>query len=198
MISSVMPSILMSICSEVMPFDGARDLEVHVAEVVLVAEDVGENREALAFLDQAHGDTGDRLRQRHAGIHQRQRGAADGGHRRRAVGLGDLGDDAQRVGELLGGRQHRMDGAPGELAVADFAAARRTHAAGLTDRIGREVVVQQERLLVHAGQRVDILLVLAGAERGNDDRLRLATGEQRRAVRARQDADFRHDRADGR
>ena len=175
---------------------GAGNLEVHVAEVILVAEDVGEHGEALAFLDQAHGDAGDRLGQRHAGIHQRQRGAADGRHRRRAVGLGDLGDDAQRVGELLGSRQHRTDGAPGELAVADFAAAGRTHAAGLADRVGREVVVQEERLLVHAGQRVDILLVLAGAERGDDERLGLAAGEQRRAVGARQDADFRDDLAD--
>ena len=175
---------------------GAGHLEVHVAEMILVAEDVGEHREALAFLDQAHGDAGDRLGQRHAGIHQRQRGAADRRHRRRAVGLGDLGDDAQRVGELLGGRQHRADGAPGELAVADFAAAGRTHAAGLTDRVGREVVVKEERLLVHAGQRVDILLVLAGAERGDHQRLRLAAGEQRRAVGARQDADFRDDLAD--
>ena len=63
MISSVMPAILMSICSEVTPFCGAGDLEVHVAEVILVAEDVGEHREALAFLDQAHGDAGDRRAQ---------------------------------------------------------------------------------------------------------------------------------------
>jgi hypothetical protein len=35
-----------------------------------------------------------------------------------------------------------------------------------------------------------ILLVLAGAERGDDQRLRFAAGEQRRAVGARQDADF--------
>jgi hypothetical protein len=28
--------------------------------VILVAEDVGEHREALAFLDEAHGDAGDR------------------------------------------------------------------------------------------------------------------------------------------
>ena len=39
---------------------GAGDLEVHVAEVILVAEDVGEHREALALQDQAHGDAGDR------------------------------------------------------------------------------------------------------------------------------------------
>jgi hypothetical protein len=59
MISSVMPSILMSICSAVMPLVGAGHLEVHVAEVILVAQDVGQHREALAFLDQAHGDAGD-------------------------------------------------------------------------------------------------------------------------------------------
>ena len=112
--------------------------------------------------------------------------------------LGDLRHDAQRVGELVSRRQHRADGAPGELAVADFAAAGRTHAAGLADRVGREVVVQQEGLLVGAVEAVDVLLVLAGAERGDDQRLRLAAGEQRRTVGARQDADFRDDRADGR
>jgi hypothetical protein len=39
---------------------GAGHLEVHVAEVILVTQDVGEHREALAFLDQAHGDAGNR------------------------------------------------------------------------------------------------------------------------------------------
>ena len=72
MISSVMPAILMSICSEVMPDLGARHLEVHVAEMILVAEDVGEHRKAAAFEDQAHGDARGRPLQRHAGVHQRR------------------------------------------------------------------------------------------------------------------------------
>src|SRR5699024_10812012 len=72
---------------------GACDLEVHVAEVILVAKNVGENGEAFTFEDQAHGDTGDRLCQRNTGIHQRQRGAADGCHRGGTVGLGDFRDD---------------------------------------------------------------------------------------------------------
>ena len=55
--------------------------------------------------------------------------------------------------------------------------------------------MQHEGLLVGARQRVDELLVFAGAERGDDERLGLAAGEQRRAVGARQDADFGHDRA---
>ena len=72
MISSVMPATLMSICSEVMPSRRAGDLEVHVAEVVLVAEDVAEDREVLAFEDQAHGDAGDRALQGNAGVHHRE------------------------------------------------------------------------------------------------------------------------------
>ena len=118
-------------------------------------------------------------------------------HRGRAVRLGDLRDDADRVGELVLVRQHRMDRAPGELAVADLAALGAAHAAGLADRVGREVVVQQERFLVGPLQRVDPLLVLAGAERGDHQRLGLAAGEQRRAVRARQDAGFGDDRTHG-
>ena len=39
---------------------GAGDLEVHVAEVVLRALDVGEDDVVVALLDEAHGDAGDR------------------------------------------------------------------------------------------------------------------------------------------
>src|SRR5690554_4185146 len=95
---------------------GAGHLEVHVAQVILVTENVAEHGELLAFQDQAHGDTGHRTCQRHAGIHQRQRGAADGRHRGGAIGFGDLGHDTDRVGELFDRRTDRVDRAPGELA----------------------------------------------------------------------------------
>ena len=100
-ISNVTPVILMSICSAVMPVLRAGDLEVHVAEVVLDAGDVGEDGVVVALLDQAHRDARDRRLDRHARVHQRQRGAADRGHRRRAVGLEDVRHDADRVRELL-------------------------------------------------------------------------------------------------
>ena len=44
MICKSRPSILMSIWMDVIPFVRARDLEVHVAEVILGAENVGEDR----------------------------------------------------------------------------------------------------------------------------------------------------------
>src|SRR5215217_7716344 len=177
---------------------GTGDLEVHVAEVIFVAENVAENSKLLAFKDQAHGDTGNRTRQRHASIHQGERGAADGCHRGGAVGFGDLGHDTDRVGELFDRGTDRVDGAPGELAMADFATTRATHAASFTHRIGREVVVQQEVLLLGAFEAIDILLVFAGAEGGNDQRLGFAAGEQRRTVGTGQNANFGNDRADGR
>jgi hypothetical protein len=58
--------------------------------------------------------------------------------------------------------------------------------------------MEQEALLVHARQAVDILFVFAGAERGDDDCLRFTAGKQCRTVRARQQTDFRNDRANGR
>ena len=41
-------------------FASAGDLEVHVAQMILVAEDVADDGKILAFEDQAHGDSGDR------------------------------------------------------------------------------------------------------------------------------------------
>ena len=64
---------------------GAGHLEIHVAEMVFVAENVGKDGEPLLFLDQAHGDAGGRPLERNARIHQRQRGAANRRHRGRAV-----------------------------------------------------------------------------------------------------------------
>ena len=78
---------------------------------------------------------------RHAGRHERQRRAADRRHRRRAVRLHDVRDDAQRVREVLLARQHGDQRALGEHAVADLAALGHAHAAGLTGRVRREVVV---------------------------------------------------------
>ena len=48
-------------------------LEIHVAEVILVAKNVGKHRIALAFKDEAHRDTGDWALQWHASIHQSER-----------------------------------------------------------------------------------------------------------------------------
>ena len=51
-------------------FGGAGDLEVHVAEEVLDALDVGEDDHVVSLLDEAHGHTGDGRGDRHAGVHQ--------------------------------------------------------------------------------------------------------------------------------
>src|SRR5690606_8463792 len=174
----------------------AGHLEVHVAEVILVAKDVAEYGELVTFEDQAHRDARNGPRDRHARVHHRQTPTAHRRHRARAVGLGDVGENADRVRELFLARQHRTQRAPGQLAVADFAAPRGPEAAHFTDRIRREVVVQHEALVRQAGQPIDHLLAVLGAERSGADRLRFTAGEQRRTVRARQEADGRFDRAD--
>ena len=125
---------------------------------------------------------------RHAGVEQRERAAADRRHRRRAVRLEDVGDDADRVREVLERRQHALQRALGQVAVADLAARRAAHRAHFTRGERREVVVQHERLrrLRRLVDRVEALDVVRRAERRGDERLRLAAREERRAVRARQ------------
>src|SRR6185369_7249182 len=80
-------------------------------------------------------------------------------------------------------------------AVSDLAPARRTETSDLTDRVLREIVVQQETAFDFAFlEIVDELLVFLGAESRRNERLRLAAGEKRRAVYAWQPADFGCDR----
>ena len=55
--------------------------------------------------------------------------------------------------------------------------------------------MEQEPLLVGPVERIDILLVLARAQRGDDQRLGFAAGEQGRAMGAGQHADLSQDRA---
>src|SRR5580704_1867073 len=139
---------------------GAGDLEVHVAEMILVAEDIREYGKSLRLFDQPHGDPRDRPRQRHPGIHQRKRGAAHRGHRRRTVRFRDLRNDADRIREAVLAGEQRMDGPPSEFAVPDLPSPGRTHPTGFTRGIGREVVVKHKVFAILALERVDHLLVL--------------------------------------
>src|SRR6185295_12782421 len=176
---------------------GPGDLEIHVAEVILIAQYVGENRKAITFLDKTHGDARHRRLDRDAGIHERQRCAAHRCHGRRAVRFGYLGDDANGVGECLRTRQHGMVRAPSELSMADLATASTAQPARLTDRKWREVIMPKEGLLISAFECIDILLVFAGAERGDDEGLGFAPGEQRRSMGAGKHAYFASDGPDG-
>jgi hypothetical protein len=56
-------------------FAGAGHLEVHVAQVIFVTQDVGQDGKVLAFQDQAHGDARNRARDRNAGVHHREAAA---------------------------------------------------------------------------------------------------------------------------
>ena len=86
----------------------AGDLEIHVAEVVLVADDVGQQGPAGlgSFTSPTEMPATGFVIGTPAAISPKVR-TADAGHRAGAVRLEDVGDDADRVGELL-----RRRGAP--------------------------------------------------------------------------------------
>ena len=143
----------------------AGHLEVHVAEGVLGAEDVGEGDVAVVDLHQAHGDPADRRLDRHAGVHQRQARGAHRRHRGRPVRGQHLGHQPQGVGELLDGGHDREQGPLGQQAVADLATLRAAHPAGLAVGVRRHVVVVHVALLLVDADGVE-QLVHAGHARG--------------------------------
>src|SRR5438105_10740340 len=172
------------------------DLEVHVAEVVLRTLDIGEDHVVVAFLDETHRDARHRRLDRHAGIHECERRAAHRGHRRGAVRLERLRDDADRVGELRRRRNHRFECALCERTVADVAPLRAPHEARLPDRVRREVVVVHVAAIGLEREVVDPLAFLRRAEREGRQHLRLAAREEAGAVCTRVDADLDLDRTD--
>src|SRR5690606_4045480 len=75
-------------------------LEVHVAQVIFITQNIGQHREAIAFLHQTHGNTGHRRLHRHTGIHQRQTGATHRSHGRRTIGFRDFRHHTNGIGEF--------------------------------------------------------------------------------------------------
>ena len=173
----------------------AAHLEVHVAAVVLGAEDVGDEHllRLVVVGEEADRDAGHRALQGHARVHEGEAAVADGRHRRGAVGAHDLADDADRIREVI--RKNLRDGALGERAVADLAAAGGAEAAHFARAVRREVVVEDEALARGAARHgVELLGVLLRAERDRGERLGLAAREDRRAVDARKHAHLGRER----
>ncbi len=175
---------------------GAADLEVHVAEEVLDALDVGQDDGLALLLDEAHGHAGDGAGQGHAGVHEGEGRAAGRRHRRGAVGLHDLGDDPDGVGEVVLGGDDGEKGALGEVAVADLAALGASHAAGLAGAERREVVVVDVTLAVDRLDGVEALPLVQHAEGRDGEHLGLATLEEAGAVDARQVVRLDHEGTD--
>ena len=172
-------------------------LEVHIAQVVFVAQNIGEHGKAVVFFNQTHGNASNVCFHGHASIHQAQAAAADRSHGGRTIGLGNFADYAHGVGELVFAGQYGGKGAFGQASMADFAALGAAHAAYFACSEGGHVVVQHKAVFVFASQRVDALCVALCAKCGYNQRLRFATGKQYRAVGAGQHAVADFDGAHG-
>src|SRR5256886_4004403 len=125
----------------------AGDFEVHVAVMIFGSGDVREDGVFLAVTDdEAHGDACAGSLQRHTGVHESERSAADGGHGRGAIGFQNVGDEAHGIGEIGFGRKQIEERTLGKRTVADFAATRAAQELYFADAERREVVVQHEAL----------------------------------------------------
>ena len=113
---------------------------------------------------------------RHAGIHQRQRGSADRALRRGAVGGHDVGHQPDGVGELLLGGQNRHKGALSQRTVTDLAASGRPGSLCLAGGEAGHIVVVHIALGGIVVDTVQHPSLGQGAQRGSRQHLRLDRG----------------------
>ena len=170
------------------------NLEVHIAEGVFGAENIGQGLEDVLAVNiaghEAHGDARNRGLQRHACGEQRQCGRAHGTHGSGTVGTNGFGDLTDGVRELFAVRQHRHESLLRQRTVADFAALRGADAAGFTGGVRRHLIVVHVTLGLRTGQCVDLLFHLEHVQGGDAQNLGFATLEQCGAVHARHDVHF--------
>ena len=170
------------------------NLEVHIAEGVFGAENIGQGLEDVLAVNiaghEAHGDASNRGLQRHACGEQRQCGRAHGTHGGGTVGTNGFGDLTDGVRELFAVRQHRHESLLRQRTVADFAALRGADAAGFTGGVRRHLIVVHVTLGLRTGQCVDLLFHLEHVQGGDAQNLGFATLEQCGAVHARHDVHF--------
>ncbi len=145
-------------------------------------------------LHQADRDAADRIADRHAGVHQAQGRAADRSHRTGAIGLEDVGDHADRIGEPRRAGQDRGHRPLGQRTMPDLAAARSADRPDLADGERGHVVVEHELFAIFVHDAVDPLLVGTGAEDRGHQGLGLAALKQGRAMCPGQQADLALDR----
>src|SRR5450759_268859 len=174
---------------------GAGHLEVHVAEGILFAENVGQDNEATVRLtDETHRRATNGGFDRHARIHEGEAGTAGRRHRGGAIRRHALADEADDVRELILGRQDRQQRPLSKMAVADLTPTGAAHRLVLAGAIGRHVVVVEEPLLGLRADRVDPLHVRGRAKGGDRQCLSLAAGEKPGTMSPRQDANLNRNR----
>ncbi|CNV33065.1 Uncharacterised protein [Salmonella enterica subsp. enterica serovar Bovismorbificans] len=165
---------------------GTRHFEVHIAQVIFVAQNVRQYNVVVAFFHQTHSDTCYGGFNWHASVHQRQRSAAHGSHRGRTVGFGDFRHHANGVREFIHVRHHCQHAALRQTTVTNFTTLRRTDHAGFAYGVRREVVVEQEAVSTLAHQFIKHLRVTGSTQSRGNQRLRFTTGKQSGTVSTRQ------------
>ena len=180
-------------------FRRAAKLEVHVTVEVFGTDDVqkglvrGDFMLVILFRHQAHGNARHGALEGHAGRQQGHRARADGSHGGGTVGFHDFRRNADGVREFLFTRDNRSDGTFRQGAMADFTTVLTAETTGIAHGEGREVVVQDEALFIHAARVVvHVLAFFHRSERRQAEGHGFTAGKHRGAVHhGGQHVDFR-------
>ena len=176
---------------------GAAKFEVHVAEMVFGADDVGQKLitfklSIFALLrDEADRNSGNDSFHGNSGVHEREHSAAHTGHRGRSIRFHDLARNTDRITEIVFVWHNRFERALGQSAVTDFAPARAAGSSRLANAEWRKIVMKNEALRLYAAAvSVDVLRFFYRRQSREREPLCFTALENGRAVRAGNHSNF--------
>src|SRR5208282_3226601 len=128
---------------------GPAKFEIHVAEMILGTNDIGQRcvpHEPVSFElgDETDGYTADRFPDRYTGVHQCHCAGTNARHRGRSVRFHDFAADSNRIRKFAFGRDNRFDRTFGKCAVTDLTPARTAEPSGLPDAEWWKIVVEDK------------------------------------------------------
>ena len=123
---------------------GTSDLEIHVAIMIFITHDIGKERVLVFFLNEADGNTSNRVGDRNTSIHKCQSAAANRSHAGRSIGFHDVGNQPNGVGESFDSRKHSLKAAFCKGTVANFSSTGAAVRFAFANTERREVVIEHE------------------------------------------------------
>ena len=174
-------------------------LEVHIAEEVFQALDIGQDDIIIIGIagNQTTGNTSNLLLDRNARCHQRQCRCADRSLGGRTVGFEGLGYGTDCIREFLFRRNYRAQSLLSQCTMTDFTTSGTSGGLCLAYRVGREVIMMHVTLRYFVFiQTIQLLNLRQRSQRTDVADLSLSTGKHCGTVYSRNDIYFCSQRTD--
>ena len=162
------------------------NLEIHVAKMVFVADNIGKDNDLFSVRNQSHSHSGYGFLEGDAGVHEGETTSANAGHGRGTIGFKDFRYHTDGILERVTVRQHRNERPSCERPVTDLPSPRTSQSFCFSDTVRGKIIVEHKGTEAVAVNGLDSLFIPFGSQGGQDHCLCFSPSEKGGSVNAGQ------------